>query len=171
MNSHIPWIHGYDWEQVVQGIELAAPRIGVRAGTLKDLAEQITSNYNLVEAQQEKLCACSCTVCLDVCCVKATVWYDFKDLLYLYFATGGLPDRQIRKTDENCCCHLTPSGCSIARNARPFICSWYICAAQKQDMNSLSGEGRELLERLDQLKLLRKSLESRYISLACENLP
>jgi len=96
--------------------------------------------------------------------MRATVWYDLKDLLVIYLSTGGLPERQIFRDEAKACCHLTVSGCRLSRSERPFICTWYICAEQKKLLLARLDPEQSLSAKIEKIKELRNNLEARYIA-------
>jgi hypothetical protein len=60
--------------------------------------------------------------------------------------------------------HLTPQGCCLNRRERPFILTWYICAAQKGAlMQQQNGAGKEIFAFIAQLNTARKELENRFV--------
>jgi len=165
MSSHqIPWIHGYDWLQVTSLIARTVSIMGPEVQTLKGLALDISLEYQGVDSQMEALCEKSCISCTDICCMRATVWYDLKDLLVIYLSTGGLPERQIFRDEAKACCHLTVSGCRLSRSERPFICTWYICAEQKKLLRARLDPEQSLSAKIEKIKELRNNLEARYIA-------
>ncbi len=154
----IPWVHGYDWEQVTQSIIKSASSRKERSRHLQTLAGEIAEIYKNIDNDIEKVSQKTCPSCSDVCCMRATVWYDLKDLLYIYYSSGELPLEQIYRRDDGSCCHLSTHGCILKRSLRPFICTWYICPTQKREM----GGGGKLVMSIDKVKELRKRLEKLY---------
>ncbi len=154
----IPWVHGYDWEQMTQSIIKSASFHKERFGNLQILAGEITEIYKNIDNDIEKVSQATCPSCSDVCCMRATVWYDRKDLLFIYYSTGELPLEQIYRRDDGSCCHLSSHGCSLNRSSRPFICTWYICPTLKEAM----GESGKLVMKIDKMKDLRNRLERLY---------
>lgn len=152
------WLHGYDWQKVREAI------LGVSEGwegQLKDarrVACEIHELYGDISRDLERVSQKICPDCRDVCCRHATVWYDIKDLLYIYCYSGELPEKQIYRRDDGSCCCLTESGCTLDRSLRPFICTWYICPDQKEEL----GAGHELYHHLELLKGLRMKLAKMY---------
>ncbi len=61
------------------------------------LAASIASKMARIDETLHNLCSVTCANCLEICCYKATVWYDFRDLLFLYLVEGDIPDKQIQK--------------------------------------------------------------------------
>lgn len=160
------WVHGFNWHKTRQDILGAVPLDDQRAASLRRVAEDIAALHLSMGSQMEQLSQKCCPGCEDVCCLRATVWYDVKDLLFLYFWQGTLPEQQIFRRSDGACCNLTSSGCKLARWERPFICTWYLCPAQKKELHT------EALEKdLLRLKELRKNLARKYDSLKKTDVP
>jgi len=164
-----PWEYPEEWSQVELSIRQARSAMTSPPAELNTLTQQIATGYAEIENELNRLCHLSCICCITPCCTKATVWYDLKDLLFIFFYSGAFPTRQIFRTSEGCCCNLTSSGCRIIRPDRPFICSWYICATQKQILTgeSVNELNIDLLSSITEMKWARKELETIFINTAC----
>ena len=165
----IPWESQEEWVQVEHSISKTISALSPQRAELtsiRTLARQIVQAYAELETVLEEVCLTSCPTCLDVCCSRATVWYDLKDLLLVYLNTGTLPDRQIYKLPDHSCCNLTPSGCRLQRSGRPFICTWYICPDQKDVIDRFPDSEAKcaLFRTIDRLKTARKVLEEEYVN-------
>jgi len=159
----IPWQDRQEWSQVVVSINTAVAGLGGEVEHLREIARQIEGWYADLDGLLDDLGAMTCCSCTTVCCTVATVWYDLKDLLFLYLADNQLPKQQITRNTDRICVHLTPHGCCLNRRERPFICTWYICAAQKEAlMQQNNGAGKEIFAVIAQLKTARKELENRF---------
>lgn len=158
--SQIPWIHGYDWVQVSTSIAktIAAMDDG-QIKPLKKIVEQIGLEYDSINDELELVCKKTCVSCLEVCCMHATVWYDLRDLIYLYLDKQTLPQHQIQRLGNGPCCELTSKGCMIDRSRRPFICTWYICSSQKEVVSQFP----QISKGIKTIQQLRKQLEAKYI--------
>lgn len=163
MKSKIPWIHRYDWDQVIQSITTIGTQVS-QNNKVKDLVDQLTVHFSLLDDEFSLLCAQSCPSCKDVCCKKATVWFDLKDLLYIYFSTRKLPSQQIDRDGQGLCRQLSDRGCRLARRERPYICSWYICPTQRKILQGDERRKIAISTSLSEMKKLREKLESLYIS-------
>ena len=136
-------------------IDSARPLCFVR---VREMAAQIMALLNRLDRELEGMCRLTCPDCKDNCCARATIWYDFRDLLFLYFSGQPLPDRQIEKREirsEKFCVHLTAAGCDLPRCKRPFVCTWYICPAQKTFSPRVQ-------EDIRQIKSLRREMEDLF---------
>jgi len=170
--SGIPWTSEEDWAEMRLSIAGTALAMGPEAASLQALSSRIVQKYKEIDMVLERVCLQSCPSCIEVCCTRATVWYDVRDLLVIYFATGILPTRQICRRDDHSCCNLTATGCSLERVARPFLCTWYICPAQKILLGEFSGgESKNMVSSvINEIKAARKELEEAYVKAARDSL-
>ena len=167
----IPWASEEVWGQTVLSISKVISVISAHsslrgeAAGMQALVQQIVQSYAEIEMVLDRICITSCPTCPDVCCSRATVWYDLKDLLVIYLKTDAFPKEQIYRLPDNSCCNLTPSGCRLPRFERPFICTWYICPEQNKVLKEFSGgdEGVDIFLAIDVIKKTRKDLEQAYI--------
>ncbi len=168
----IPWACEEDWTQIVLSLSKvisAHSALESETAKIRTLSQQIVQTYADIEPILERVCLASCPTCTDVCCRRATVWYDLKDLLTIFLNTGRFPDKQIYRRADNSCCNLTPSGCGLKRSDRPFICTWYICPDQKNVIEGLPdcAEGSALFRAIDEIKIARKVLKQEYAKAIC----
>lgn len=145
---NIPWQDQAEWQR-----KLASLKAGRGTGRrdqhdLMAIAGRVRELYNRLDPLLDTLCQRSCPSCIDICCARATVWYDEKDLLFLTLTGIGLPDRQIHRIKGGACSCLGAHGCRLPRWRRPFICTWYICPAQKTLHQSVGSQVRKLIEEL-----------------------
>lgn len=161
----IPWQEEQEWAQMVMSITTAVAGLGKEVEDLREIANQIAAWYVKLDDLLDNLGAITCCHCTKICCTMATIWYDLRDLLFLYLADNQLPRRQITRNPDRTCVHLTPMGCRLSRRERPFICTWYICAAQKEAlMRQHNGAEKEIFALIAQLKTARIELENRFIA-------
>ncbi len=171
MPSDIPWKMAEDWNQVLLSFKAIENKGKDRVTELFSIAKKIQKNFKIISEPIENLCACTCVNCEDICCLRATIWFDFKDLLYIYFATGKFPESQIKKNilknqTRTCCC-LTKKGCILSRTERPFVCTWYFCPTQKE---YLKHHYPQLIVDFEQILLnikeLRNKIEEEFVCIA-----
>lgn len=171
--NFIPWQKPEEWQEVEQFIRTIDQAHKTDFGMLCSIAKSIRRLFERLSDPMDALCSATCVNCGDICCKKATIWYDFKDLLYLYFAFDGLPEAQITKNKgccDNYCTHFTGTGCTLSRLKRPFVCTWYLCPAQKQAM-AFMGEQHDLMiqEKIDNIKILRSQIEWEFCRISSGN--
>lgn len=159
-----PWNSFELWSQAVRSLDYLRAKRWSNLLQAKQLADRIEKKLHAVNGDLETLCNETCECCIDICCKKATVWYDFKDLLYLYFSSGCLPAGQIYKNPNLSCSNLAPSGCQLPRTMRPFICTWYICPDQKAIFSGKRlHDRRRMMVAIQEIQGLRKQLENEFI--------
>lgn len=170
----IPWCTSENWQGVTRFFHTMSLDRNPEFVQIQTLAGQIRQAFEVLSGPMDVLCNATCMGCGDICCERATIWYDFKDLVYLNFAFGRLPEAQIKrivdKTGTPHCPHFTKTGCCLSRLERPFVCTWYLCPAQKQVM--ISQEGKQchaILKTLDTLKVLRNQIESEFCRISAKN--
>lgn len=167
--AKVPWSDQGDWDQMKLSLEVTIASQGERLHGVRVLADQITEKLCSTDSYLETLCKNSCVTCADICCGRATLWYDFRDILFLLLSTSGFPGRQLfKKTDLTCSC-LTSAGCRLKRCERPFICTWYICPKQKDLLESagLRENGSSVFSLLQEIKTDRKTLEQKFLGVVC----
>lgn len=165
------WCSKEEWKQVELTLKQAADVYPEKISALTRLADQITGQYQALDKSLEMLCRKTCLFCNDICCSRASLWYDFKDLMYYFFQFNEFPENQIHKkpltsatkNHENACCHLTPKGCHLPRNRRPFVCTWYLCPPQKKTLYTMPHHRRLAEDTISQLKMLRSRMEDLFI--------
>jgi hypothetical protein len=164
--SQVVWQDEEVWLQVRSSVQQICTRLGNQNIAIKAVAEDIAAGYAAVDPELELLCGQTCICCLDVCCLKATVWYDLRDLLFLYLSSGRLPIAQIHRNFDNSCSHLSSSGCVLARPERPFICTWYICHMQKTVLATQAENdcAKSLSQKIGDIQVKRKLLEDMCVS-------
>lgn len=109
-----------------------------------------------------------CSACAAPCCLTADVYYDFTDLLFLCLVGKTLPPGQPRTVSASgrrtSCRHLGPAGCCLPRSERPWLCTWYICPAQKIFIRKhFSKDGDHLQSVISEIKNLRKQMTALFV--------
>ncbi len=172
INPHdcVPWTFLSDFAQVVMSFEAVETRNEGNCGRLRETACLIRKEYTSLAGPMDEICGAACPECRDICCRRATVWFDFQDLLYLYFGTCDFPESQIRpKYDSDSgksCCFFSENGCTLKRHARPFVCTWYVCPSQKHYITSCHTDLEEIIfSGLATIKKLKNELESEFLNI------
>lgn len=163
VQTMIPWQNREQWMELQLSIERICEGIGEDTQAITGLTENIRTSYSAVDAQLQELCEKTCSLCSDVCCMRATVWYEIRDLLYLQLAGKSFQENQVSRESDGRCCFLLDNGCSLPRDERPFICTWYICAAQKALLQEQGEAGDLLISRIGEIQESRKNLEEKCI--------
>ncbi len=165
--TRIPWQNEKEWQALTPFFDTIKKVHHKDFNPLYQRAETIRQLFKSLSRPMDDLCALTCINCRDICCKKATIWFDFKDLLYLYFAFDKLPGAQISKNkdhNDHCqCCNFSTTGCLLSRLERPFVCTWYLCPEQKHIL--MSGDdvkGEVFMETINRIKGLRTEMESQF---------
>ncbi|MBW1840731.1 MAG: hypothetical protein JRF27_00795 [Deltaproteobacteria bacterium] len=141
-------------------IQLHRPELGPAEAVAQDVLKQLTSVFSLLE----DLCSTTCPRCPDPCCLKAKVWFDFKDLLFLHLADQQLPLNPLMGSLRDTCRCLSHSGCTLPRIIRPWICTWYLCPPQVANLREKPGSMQAAFSRAVQsVKAGRKKMETEFI--------
>jgi len=176
-DTNIPWDTAEEWGQVFLSIKRIDGLYRQELGRVYKTANQIRHRFEEISGAVEKLCSHTCGHCEDICCIRASIWFDFKDLLYIFFGLNKFPASQIIKNAsgnrERACCHFSEKGCMLSRLERPFVCTWYICSVQKKYQ---ALHHQKLDQNFDQtlleIKKLRNKMEDEFIRISsCANLP
>lgn len=125
-----PWNSPDAWKEANQTLNYLIKRRGSQLSGAQDLALIIKRSLQSIFPLMDALCADTCPWCPDPCCLSATVWFDFADLLFLHLNGQKTPPSQPQKDSKNTCRYCSPRGCKWPRMSRPWICTWYLCASQ-----------------------------------------
>ncbi|WP_319522008.1 hypothetical protein [uncultured Desulfosarcina sp.] len=161
--SFVPWNTIGRWQEANACL---AKTIGNHAPALADCRRQARQTRRLLDSLfplMEDLCRRTCPACTDICCQRAWVWADFRDLLFFHLDGISVPERQLVSRQGDHCRYAGPAGCRLDRLQRPFVCTWYICPAQTRLLDNRPKEKRHLTSALEQIKALRKQMESAFI--------
>lgn len=159
-----PWSTPDQWKAANDAMTAALGTRRHRFAPIRDLAVQIEARLISLDRFMDDLCAATCPGCMDNCCERATVWYDFKDLLRLHLCADIIPAEQLIPLPKRPCQHLGPMGCALPRNQRPFICTYYLCTAQRQAMMTWAPSHQHyLMNSLMALKSGRNRMEALFI--------
>jgi hypothetical protein len=162
--SGIPWTSRTSWQGANQAVGYHLQRYRTELKQLAIFAREIKSCLNSVFPILDALCAHSCPWCPEPCCLKASVWYDFKDLLFLNFNKQTIPPAQPKAKLSMPCRYLGSRGCRLPRLTRPWICTWYLCPTQTAKLRNGHQAKHKLLNRaMAQIKSERNLLENEFI--------
>jgi hypothetical protein len=169
--SCIPWQGKKEWQALSPFFDTIKKVNDTNLDPVYKRAEAIRQLFESLSRPMDDLCAATCINCRDICCQKATIWYDFKDLLYLYFAFDKLPEAQISKNKDNSglchCGHFSATGCLLSRLERPFVCTWYLCPDQKTVITSgRTTDGKNFPEIISHIKRLRNEMEREFCGIS-----
>ena len=134
-----------------------------RAGLVRAVvvAERIGRGIDALMPRLHALCRRTCRFCPDPCCILNTVWFDFRDLLFLHLLRIPIPPFQAASDSHTPCPYLTGCGCVLPPRSRPFMCLRYLCPAQRSILRKEGDRSRyALLERIEAIDLRRQQMEA-----------
>jgi hypothetical protein len=112
----------------------------------------------------DDICKVTCPRCPDTCCLSASPWYDWRDLIFLHLNQLSIPPAQTITGFRETCRYISHRGCTLQRIMRPWICTWYLCPAQTANRKDRCLEQWHVLSRmLGEIKARRKKLENAFI--------
>ena len=162
--SGMPWASPGSWLAANQAVDYHLQRYHADLKPLTILAREIKSFMNSFFPILDELCAHSCPWCPEPCCLRASVWFDFKDLLFLHFNHLSILPAQPRADLKTPCRYLGSRGCRLPRIARPWICTWYLCPTQTAILKNGEAYKREFIDHsIAQIKSGRNLLENEFI--------
>jgi len=119
------------WKTANRNLEYLIRRHGPNMNRAVVLARDIQVGLESIFLLLDDLCAVTCPWCPDPCCLAATVWIDFKDLLFLHLNGHEIPPAQLLSDLKETCRYWGPRGCMLPRIARPWVCPG-ICAPPRR---------------------------------------
>jgi hypothetical protein len=162
--STIPWAAPDEWQAVHQTIRFHCDRYPENFKAAVSLAQKVKRCLQTIFPVLDEMCADSCPWCPEPCCLKASVWFDFKDLLFLHFNHQPIPPAQPKTHLSMPCRYLGPRGCRLPRMTRPWICTWYLCPTQNARLRNGYHPKQKLLSwAMAQIKSERHLLENEFI--------
>lgn len=163
-----PWADSHEWRELHTSLQFWLQRRRDRLRKAAATATMLQAVLSDLDAMMAVLSEATCPECEHPCCRVARVWFDFRDAVYLHLTDLPLPLSQIRRSREAPCPHLAASGCRIPRPARPFICTWYLCGAQREVLGrSPAPFQARLADRLVLAGSLRKEMAARFVDALC----
>jgi len=159
-----PWRTKSDWQEANRRID---DRIQQNSGKLSSAAAlaasarvRLMSIFDLLD----DLCMETCPRCPDPCCLNASPWFDFRDLLFLHLNALPIPFGQPIEAFSATCCYYSPRGCTLARISRPWICTWYLCPVQTANLKKRRAyPSKDLTFAINEIKVFRKEMEETFI--------
>jgi len=160
----IPWNTEASWREANDSIEHLVVRHVNELPKARGLAQSILIEMFGVFMEMNRLCSDTCPKCNEPCCRVATLWFDYKDLIFLHLNSLGIAAAQPVDHYGDICRYLGERGCNLRREERPFICTLYLCPAQTSRLRRKSRLFyREFNMKLSVIKNRRKKLEDEFI--------
>ncbi len=128
--SGAAWTTPDEWRAVNVRMGAFVARNRAALSSAMAFARALARSLEALAVSMDRLCAVTCPFCPDLCCRRATVWFDRADIILLHLAGHALPAAQVWRGQDGACGYLGTRGCRLPRASRPFICTWYLCSAQ-----------------------------------------
>lgn len=159
-----PWETRKSWQAANFSIRSLLERHPRKMQPLFQTAGEIRQRLDVLDAIYDELCPQTCPLCPEPCCARADVWFDLRDLLFVHAGFLPVPLENPRKPDHLPCWFLGPGGCRLPRKSRPWICTWYLCPAQKHRLqNRRPAAFIQLRTLTEEIGEYRKQLEKHFI--------
>ena len=164
INLAPPWASRPAWQEANFSIETHVRRYQTELEQAALTARKLRHLLVSIFSDLDDLCMATCPWCPEPCCLSASPWFDFCDLLYLHLNQLEIPRTQPIHTYSDTCCYLSSRGCTLSRLIRPWICSWYLCPVQTAYMKKKGRRRWEAFNRMVwEIKKGRKRLEEEFI--------
>ena len=129
-------------------------------GLAADIRERLERIFPLLD----QFCSVTCRLCPDPCCIVATVWIDFRDLLFLHLSELPIPPAQLIQNLHQACRYLGYRGCRLPRLLRPWACTTYLCGAQWRNLRRQTETVQKNFDRdVANIKAQRLEMEAEFI--------
>jgi hypothetical protein len=159
-----PWGLNPSWQEANFSVATMAQRYSTGLGPTTKMANAIRGRLDAIFDILEDLCLETCPRCPDPCCLKASPWFDFRDLVFLHLNSLTIPRGQPIKSMDSTCRYSSTNGCTLDRISRPWICTWYLCPVQAANLNTRrSHQKKALLTSINEIKAIRKEMEDKFI--------
>jgi len=161
--SSPPWGLDREWKEANRSFKIHIDRYRSELGSVFLSAQDVRNRLALISSLLHTLALETCRFCPGSCCQTASPWYDFRDLLFLHLTDVIVPERQLLQQRNDICRYESPAGCRLERLQRPFVCTWYLCPAQKRELDERTAEKKIVFVTLQEIKSLRKEMEISFI--------
>jgi hypothetical protein len=133
-------------------------------GRAAAMAGEIRRAIDALAPWMAALCSRTCLFCPEPCCISNTVWFDFRDLLYLHLLEEAVPARQALTDSLDACPFLSPRGCRLPWRIRPWMCIQYLCPAQRAVIEKAGQPvSRALFQKIKRTGLNRLRMEAEVV--------
>ena len=159
-----PWGTKPAWREANCCIAGLNQRYSVKLSSAVALAVSLRQRLESIFSLLDDLCLETCPRCPNPCCLHASPWFDFRDLIFLHLNTLAIPINQTIEALNDTCRYVSPGGCTLARITRPWICTWHLCSVQKANLNiRRAHQVKNITSAINEIKALRKAMEESFI--------
>ena len=128
------------------------------------LAARIRQGLEKLFPVMNELCLQTCRLCPNPCCLVATVWIDFRDLLFLHLSELPIPPAQLVGDLNEDCRYYGYHGCRLPRLLRPWACTVYLCGTQWHCLRRTPSDAQKAFEdTVADIKTQRLAMEDAFI--------
>ena len=160
------WGSDSDWDEANGAIKYLMDRHRDRLGEVFKKAEAIKANLESLFPLLDDLCKNTCVACPSTCCLTATVWLDYCDLIFLHANGLHVPPNQLIEKQPDSCRFNSSHGCTLPRLSRPWVCTLYLCPPQMALLREKGNDIRDAFHRKTKIiKADRKILEKLFINI------
>jgi hypothetical protein len=164
LNIAPPWGTEPVWQEANRSIDDHIQRYAGKLSSALTFASWVRVRLESIFNILDDLCIETCPQCPDPCCLHASPWFDFRDLIFLQLNALAIPPGQPIDALNAYCRYFSPRGCTLDRISRPWICSWYLCSVQTANLNNRrSIQRKDLTIVLNEIKAFRKEMEETFI--------
>ncbi len=159
-----PWKTKPAWQEANRSIDGLIQRYAGKLNSAVALAALVRDRLEWIFNILDDLCIETCPRCPDPCCLHASPWFDYSDLLFFHLNAVPIPASQPIEVLNATCRYFSFRGCTLERISRPWICTWYRCPVQTGNLNLRRSEQRkDLTSMLNEIKAFRKEMEDTFI--------
>lgn len=160
---HLPFHEKASWDEANGSISYLLNKRPQATGDLQRAAQDLRALFQESFPILDRLCAATCPFCPDPCCLKATIWFDLKDMVFLHLIHGPIPEAQPLFRQGETCRYSGPKGCALPRHTRPFICTLYLCPPQRSILRRCKEEDKRFMDMIQMIKMKRNALEEAFV--------
>jgi hypothetical protein len=158
------WGSEADWDEANTSIAHLVRIHRSELGEAIRVAEGIRDGLETLFPLMDEFCGKTCVVCPSPCCVTATVWIDYWDLLFLHLCGLDIPSHQLIEKQPESCRYGSAGGCLLPRLSRPWVCTLYMCPPQMALLREKAPDIRKPFDEVVKtIKADRKRLEELFL--------
>ncbi len=159
-----PWGTEDTWQEANRIIGALVERLFSKLKSAVSLASSVFLELEGSFGILDDICLETCPHCPDPCCLNASPWFDYRDLVFLHLNNMAIPPGQPISSWNATCRYYHPQGCTLDRIFRPWICTWYLCAVQTANLKARHvRQWHDLSRTIRNIKILRKEMEDAFI--------
>ena len=161
-----PWGTDSEWKEINMTFNHLINRHRDALARTVEKALEMSHKLESLYPIQNDICRETCVQCSSPCCVTATVWLDFYDLLFMHLTGQLIPDHQLIERQIDSCRYHSPTGCVLPRLSRPWVCTLYLCPPQMALLREKNETIRKHTdETIKAIKTDRKIIEDMFLSI------